>query len=75
MTHMSEGEVSVRELRQNLSTHLKEVRRGKTLAITSRGERVAVLAPIGGELDALVTYDARQADAARAARLTVRAPT
>jgi prevent-host-death family protein len=45
---MRDGEVSVRELRQNLSVYLREVRRGKTLAVTSRGERVAVLAPIGG---------------------------
>jgi prevent-host-death family protein len=53
---MSEEEVSVRELRQNLSVHLRRVREGRTLAVTSRGERVAVLAPIGGgsRLDRLV---------------------
>ena len=45
---MAEDEVSVRELRQNLSVYLRRVREGRTLAVTSRGERVAVLAPIGG---------------------------
>ena len=53
---MGVGEVSVRELRQNLSVYLQRVRRGDTLAVTSRGERVAVLVPIGGgsRLDRLV---------------------
>jgi len=53
---MRDGEVSVRELRQNLSVYLRRVRQGETLAVTSRGERVAVLAPIGGgsRLDRLV---------------------
>jgi prevent-host-death family protein len=45
---MREAEVSVRELRQNLSVYLRRVKQGETLAVTSRGERVAVLAPIGG---------------------------
>lgn len=44
---MGVGEVSVRELRQNLSVHLRRVQHGETLAVTSRGHRVAVLAPIG----------------------------
>lgn len=49
-------EVGVRELRQNLSVYLRLVQEGKTLAVTSRGQRVAVLAPIGGgtRLDRLV---------------------
>jgi len=53
---MSGDEVSVRELRQNLSVYLRRVREGQTLAVTSRGQRVAVLAPIGGgsRLDRLV---------------------
>jgi prevent-host-death family protein len=56
VTHMGQEEVSVRELRQNLSFHLRRVREGQTLAVTSRGERVAVLAPISGgsRLDRLV---------------------
>lgn len=45
---MGDEEVSVRELRQNLSVHLRRVRDGQTLAVTSRGERVAILAPIDG---------------------------
>ena len=40
--------MSVRELRQNLSVYLRRVREGHTLAVTSRGERVAVLAPLDG---------------------------
>lgn len=53
---MGEGEVSVRELRQNLSVYLRRVKEGTTLAVTSRGERVAVLAPIdgGSRLDRLI---------------------
>jgi prevent-host-death family protein len=44
---MADDEVSVRDLRQNLSVYLRRVQEGTTLAVTSRGERVAVLAPIG----------------------------
>lgn len=40
------SEVTVRELRQNLSVHLRRVERGETLEVTRRGERVAVLAPL-----------------------------
>ena len=56
MTHIDEEKVSVRELRQNLSVHLRRVREGRTLAVTSRGERVALLAPISGgsRLDHLI---------------------
>lgn len=38
--------VGVRELRQNLSVYLREVRRGESLEVTERGEPVAVLQPI-----------------------------
>lgn len=38
--------VSVRELRQNLSVHLRRIERGETLRVTRRGEPVAVLAPL-----------------------------
>ncbi len=41
-------EVSVRELRQNLSVHLRRVGEGQTLIVTSRGEPVALLAPLAG---------------------------
>jgi prevent-host-death family protein len=39
------GEVGVRELRQNLSVYLRRVKRGATLEVRERGQRVAVLAP------------------------------
>lgn len=41
-------EVSVRELRQNLSVHLRRVGEGRTLTVTSRGEPAALLAPLAG---------------------------
>lgn len=37
--------VSVRELRQNLSVYLRRVEQGETLDVTRRGEHVAILAP------------------------------
>jgi len=45
---MADEEVSVRELRQNLSVYLRRVQEGETLAVTNRGEHVAVLAPVAG---------------------------
>ena len=39
-------QVGVRELRQNLSVHLRRVLRGETLEVTDRGRAVAVLAPL-----------------------------
>ena len=38
--------VGVRELRQNLSVHLRRVLRGETLEVTDRGWAVAILAPL-----------------------------
>lgn len=38
-------EVSVRELKNRLSAHLRRVREGRELVITSRGEPVARLVP------------------------------
>ncbi len=38
--------VGVRELRQNLSVHLRRVIAGETLEVTDRGHPVAVLAPL-----------------------------
>ncbi|HEX9416171.1 MAG TPA: type II toxin-antitoxin system prevent-host-death family antitoxin [Gaiellaceae bacterium] len=43
-----DAKVTVRELRQNLSVHLRRVERGETLEVTRRGEPVAVLAPLPG---------------------------
>jgi prevent-host-death family protein len=39
--------VGVRELRQNLSKHLREVKQGQTLVVTERGVEVARLSPSG----------------------------
>ncbi len=53
---MAADEVSVRELRQNLSVHLRRVQDGTTLAVMNRGTRVAVLSPVrgGSRLDRLI---------------------
>jgi prevent-host-death family protein len=39
--------VGVRELRQNLSKYLTEVKKGETLVVTERGVEVARLVPSG----------------------------
>lgn len=59
MTHIGEDEVSIRELRQNLSVYLRRVQAGKTLGVTNRGRRVALLTPIAGasRLDHLLAED------------------
>ena len=44
--HVGRKQVGVRELRQNLSVHLRRVLRGETLEVTDRGRAVAVLAPL-----------------------------
>jgi prevent-host-death family protein len=38
--------VGVRELRQNLSVHLRRVKKGEALEVTERGQPVAILAPL-----------------------------
>jgi prevent-host-death family protein len=38
--------VGMRELRQNLSVHLRRVQAGETLEVTERGRAVAVLGPL-----------------------------
>jgi prevent-host-death family protein len=45
--------VGVRELRQNLSVHLRRVIAGETLEVTDRGHPVAVLAPLPKPTNAL----------------------
>jgi prevent-host-death family protein len=45
--------VGVRELRQNLSVHLRRVMAGETLEVTDRGHPVAVLAPLPKPANAL----------------------
>jgi len=46
--------VSVRELRQNLSVYLRRVEAGESLSVTSRGRPVAVLSP---RREGLSTWD------------------
>lgn len=45
VTHM--GKVGVRELRQNLSRYLAEVKEGESFVVTERGREVARLSPSG----------------------------
>jgi len=47
------GDVGVRELRQNLSVYLRQVKAGETIEVKERGHRVAVLAPSGAKSTAL----------------------
>lgn len=49
----SRKQVGVRELRQNLSVHLRRVVRGETLEVTERGRPVAILAPPPPEVSVL----------------------
>ena len=43
----------MRELRQNLSVYLRQVKAGQTLEVKERGHRVAALAPAGAKATAL----------------------
>ena len=43
----------MRELRQNLSVYLRQVKAGQTMELKERGHRVAVLAPAGAKATAL----------------------
>lgn len=45
--------IGVRELRQNATRYLREVKRGETVEVTERGEPIARLVPIPEES----TYD------------------
>jgi prevent-host-death family protein len=47
------GEVGVRELRQNLSVYLRRVKAGESVEVKERGQRVAVLAPVGARASVL----------------------
>lgn len=46
MCYMVRPQVGVRELRQNLSVHLRRVAKGATLEVTEHGRPVAILAPL-----------------------------
>lgn len=43
---MARPQVAIRELRQNLSVHLRRVVKGEVLEVTDRGRPVAILAPL-----------------------------
>ena len=43
--------VGIRELKNNLSRYLRDVKKGKPIAITERGQSVAVLMPAGAAAD------------------------
>lgn len=45
--------IGIRELRQDLSRHLRRVRAGERLIVTERGRPMAVLAPWADERDIL----------------------
>ena len=52
MCVMRDG-VNIRELRQNLSVHLRLVKAGRTLKVLERGRPVALLTPLPGHGSAL----------------------
>jgi antitoxin (DNA-binding transcriptional repressor) of toxin-antitoxin stability system len=63
MCYMAAGsrQVGVRDLRQNLSVHLRRVIAGETLEVTDRGHPVAILAPLPQPATALERLIARGA--------------
>lgn len=46
--------IGIRELKAQLSSHVKEVKEGATLVITDRGEPVARLVPVASPLESKV---------------------
>ncbi|TMB60850.1 MAG: type II toxin-antitoxin system prevent-host-death family antitoxin [Chloroflexi bacterium] len=55
---MKRPSVAVRELRQNLSVHLRKVKAGQVLEVTERGVPVAQLAPLPRPDDPLARLEA-----------------
>jgi len=58
MCYMKRPSVAVRELRQNLSVHLRKVKAGQVLEVTERGVPVAQLAPLPRPDDPLARLEA-----------------
>ena len=58
MCYMRRPKVGVRELRQNLSVHLRKVKAGQVLEVTERGIPVAQLAPLSRTDDPLAHLEA-----------------
>lgn len=48
-----QGQVGIRELRQNLSAHLARVKKGQRLEVTEHGRPVALLVPLPKEASGL----------------------
>jgi prevent-host-death family protein len=44
--------VGIRELKNNLSHYLRDVKRGRPITITERGQSVAILVPVENHSDA-----------------------
>lgn len=59
-------QVGVRELRQNLSVHLRRIERGEVLEVTDRGRPVALLGPLPERMTALQRLEAQGLIARRA---------
>jgi prevent-host-death family protein len=58
---MAPQRVGVRELKTRLGAYLRQVRQGRTLVVTDRGDPIAELRPLGTGTDAqavLATLDA-----------------
>jgi prevent-host-death family protein len=46
MGHLNQKTIGIRELKEQLSGHIREVKNGATLVITERGKPVARLLPV-----------------------------
>lgn len=68
MCYMRRRRVGVRELRQNLSVHLRKVKAGQVLEVTERGIPVAQLGPLPPADDSLARLEASGLLVRRAAR-------
>jgi prevent-host-death family protein len=69
------GSVGVRELRQNLSRYLEQVKQGESFVVTERGREVARLTPSGPPDSAIARLVAdRGATMPRGDLLDIRAP-
>jgi len=58
MCYMRRPRVAVRQLRQNLSVHLRKVKGGQVLEVTERGVPVALLVPLPRPDDPLARLEA-----------------
>jgi prevent-host-death family protein len=48
---MKQKTIGIREFKEQLSGHIREVKKGSTLVITERGKPVARLMPVAADLD------------------------